>query len=158
MRQEVTRQTLYELFSQIDHRLRVRLYDERLECLLNDPMCRLFRVGAFQRAGLIAVDAATWLIIVTSSMPCAVNRWRCSTWSTATSCSHVTHSAMPGTGWLPPSRRAMPVAPWSVCWRWRTIAPVEAELATALDAILDAGEVPDLTALQRRFMPTPSPM
>jgi hypothetical protein len=30
----------------------------------------------------------------------------------------------------------------------------EAELATALDAILDAGEVPDLTALQRRFMPT----
>ena len=30
----------------------------------------------------------------------------------------------------------------------------EAELATALDAILDAGEVPDLTSLQRRFMPT----
>jgi hypothetical protein len=30
----------------------------------------------------------------------------------------------------------------------------EAELATALDAILDAGEMPDLTALQRRFMPT----
>jgi hypothetical protein len=30
----------------------------------------------------------------------------------------------------------------------------EAELATALDAILDAGEVPDLTALQRRFVPT----
>src|SRR4051812_20014969 len=29
----------------------------------------------------------------------------------------------------------------------------EAELAIALEAILDAGEVPDLTTLQRRFMP-----
>jgi len=29
----------------------------------------------------------------------------------------------------------------------------EAELAIALEAILDAGEVPDLTALQQRFVP-----
>jgi hypothetical protein len=29
----------------------------------------------------------------------------------------------------------------------------EAELANALQAILDAGDRPDLTALQRRFMP-----
>jgi hypothetical protein len=29
----------------------------------------------------------------------------------------------------------------------------EAELALALEAILDAGEVPDLAALQQRFMP-----
>lgn len=30
----------------------------------------------------------------------------------------------------------------------------EAELAIALRTILDAGEVPDLTALQQQFMPT----
>ena len=30
----------------------------------------------------------------------------------------------------------------------------EAELATALDAILDAGDLPELTALQHRFMPS----
>jgi hypothetical protein len=30
----------------------------------------------------------------------------------------------------------------------------EAELAAALDAILDAGELPELAALQQRFMPS----
>jgi hypothetical protein len=44
----------------------------------------------------------------------------------------------------------------SGCWRWLTIAPVKPELAEAIDAELDAGKLPDLETLSRRFAPLPT--
>ena len=109
----------------IGHRLRVRLYDDRLECLLGSTLVLTLRRGRIPKVVPIAAAAATWSIIVTSSTPCAASRWRCSIWSTATSCSRARHSAMPGRGCLPHCRHVMPVAPWSVCWRSHTIEPAK---------------------------------
>ena len=68
----------------IGHRLRVRLYDDRLECFLGATPLMTLRRGRphSQRQG-----AATSSTTAMSSMPCAASRWRCSTWSIATSCS-----------------------------------------------------------------------
>src|ERR1700722_5626581 len=97
-----------------------------------------------------------WSIIGTSSIPCAASRWRCSIWSIVRS-----------------SSRAAPInAPSKHCWpvtarsqACRTIVGLlalahdracEAELAGAIDAELDAGRLPDLDTLGRRFAPHPT--
>ena len=67
-----------------------------------------------------------WWTITTSSTLCAASRWRCSTWSIATSCSRARRIATAGRRCSPRCRRAQPVEPWSACSPWRTIAPAKA--------------------------------
>ena len=102
----------------IGHRLRVRIYDDRIECFLGgEPVLTLPR-GRAKAAPCAAAPFMSWTTAM-SSMPCAASRMHCSTWSIATSCSRAQRSAIPGTHWSPPSRRALPAASWSVCSRSR---------------------------------------
>jgi hypothetical protein len=137
----------------IGHRLRVRLYDERLECLLGGTLVLTLRRGRIPkgradrgRCGHV-IDyhhvihslrrkPMALLNLVYRDQPFPREAFR-HTWDVLLA----THSA-------PMACRTMvgllALANDRAC---------EAELAITLQAILDAGEVPDLTALQRRFMP-----
>ena len=70
----------------IGHRLRVHLYDDRLDCFLGSTPMMTLQAGA---AGLATARAVMSSTTGTSSMRCARSRWRCSIWSTAISCSRV---------------------------------------------------------------------
>jgi hypothetical protein len=138
----------------IGHRLRVRLYDERLECLLGGTLVLTLPRGRIPRG--------------------RADRGRC---GHVVDYRHVIHALrrkpmallnlvyrdqlFPRDAFRHAWDRL--VATQSSGNACRTMVGLlalahdracEAELATALDAILDAGEAPDLTALQRRFMPT----
>src|SRR5512135_1290881 len=58
----------------------------------------------------------------------------------------------------PPSIRGSPAAPWSACSGSPINAPArracEADLARALDTLLDAGQWPDLASLRQHVDPT----
>src|SRR5712691_8704486 len=88
-------------------------------------------------------------------MPCAVSRWPCSIWSTASSSFRAPPISTP-------SRRLASDTEKRAC---RTMVGLlalahdracEAELAEAIDAELDAGRLPDLDLLGRRFAPDPA--
>jgi hypothetical protein len=138
----------------IGHRLRVRLYDERLECLLGGTLVLTLPRGRIPKG--------------------RPDRGRC---GHVVDYRHVIHALrrkpmallnlvyrdqlFPRDAFRHAWDRL--VAAQSSGNACRTMVGLlalahdracEAELATALDAILDAGEVPDLTSLQRRFMPT----
>ena len=136
----------------IGHRLRVRLYDERLECLLGGTLVLTLRRGriskgrADRRRGHV-VDyrhvihslrrkpmALLNLIYRDQLFPREAFRHA---WDilVATQPSRIACRTMVG---------LLALAHDRAC---------EAELAIALQTILDAGEVPDLAALQQRFMP-----
>src|SRR5215469_6032327 len=137
----------------IGHRLRVRLYDDRLECLLGGTRVLTLRRGRVPkgqpdrgRCGHV-VDyhhvihalhrkpmALLNLVYRDQLFPRDAFRH---TWDrlVATQASRNACRTMVG---------LLALAHDRAC---------EAELALALQAILDAGEVPDLTTLQRRFMP-----
>ena len=136
----------------IGHRLRVRLYDDRLECFLGATPLITLRRGRPPSSG----KTVMWSIIGTSSMPCAASRWPCSTWSIASSSSRAAAY-----------QRAFEalLAGDSEKQACRTIVGLlalahdracEAELAGAIDAELDAGRLPDLDTLGRRFAPHPT--
>jgi hypothetical protein len=137
----------------IGHRLRVRLYDERLECLLGGTLVLTLRRGRVPKG--------------------RADRGRC---GHVVDYHHVIHAlrrkpmALLN---LVYRDRLFPREAFRQAWdrlvatqparnACRTMVGLlalahdracEAELAIALEAILDAGEVPDLTALQQRFMP-----
>ena len=137
----------------IGHRLRVRLYDERLECLLGGTLVLTLRRGRVPKGQLDrghcghVVDyhhvihalrrkpmALLNLVYRDQLFPRDAFRHA---WDrlVATQASRNACRTMVG---------LLALAHDRAC---------EAELALALQAILDAGEVPDLTTLQRRFMP-----
>ena len=137
----------------IGHRLRVRLYDDRLECFLGaTPLMTLRRGRPHRQTASTAMSSITG----TSSMPCAASRWPCSTWSIASSSSRAALISAP-------SRRCWPIdGEKQAC---RTMVGLlalahdracEAELAEAIEAELDAGRLPDLDRLGRRFAPDPA--
>ena len=103
----------------IGHRLRVRLYDDRLECFQGStPILTLRRGGRSQTANMAMSST-----IVTSSIRCAANRWRCSIWSIATSSSPAGPSLWRSRPCSLASAREPPVARWSAFSRSRTSAP-----------------------------------
>jgi len=76
----------------IGHRLRVRLYDDRLECFLGGTLVQTLRRGRSidgNRRGHVST-------IVTSSTRCVASRWRCSIWCIASNCSPARRIATPG--------------------------------------------------------------
>ena len=133
----------------IGHRLRVRIYDDRLECFLGGTSVQTLRRGRSidgNRRGHV-VDyhhiihalrrkpmALLNLVYRDQLFPRDAFRHA---WDrlVATQASRNACRTMVG---------LLALAHDRAC---------EAELALALQAILDAGEVPDLTTLQRRFMP-----
>jgi hypothetical protein len=137
----------------IGHRLRVRLYDERLECLLGGTLVLTLRRGRIPkgradrgRCGHV-VDyrhvihalrrkpmALLNLVYRDQLFPREAFRHA---WDVLVATQPSRHACRTMVGLLALARDR-------AC---------EAELAIALRMILDAGEVPDLTALQQRFMP-----
>ena len=107
----------------IGHRLRVDCMTTGWNASSAAHRCWSCDVGAPART--VAV-AAMWWTIITSSTLCAASRWRCSTWSIATSCSRARRIATAGRRCSPRCRRAQPVEPWSARSPWRTIAPAKA--------------------------------
>src|SRR5271165_6936711 len=101
------------------------------------------------------VVALTWSTIATSSMRCAASRWRCST-------NLVYRDQLFPRAAFRRTWEALIAAqpPRTACRLMVGLLALahdracEAELAAALDAILDAGELPELAALQQRFMPS----
>ena len=137
----------------IGHRLRVRLYDDRLECFLgatraDDPAARPRPC----RAASTAMSSTT----ATSSMPCGASRWRCSTSSTATSSSRATPirapsrrcwRRLPRTRGLPHHGRAAGAGPRAGL-RGRTRRRARRRARRR--------RLPDLAALRARFAPDPA--
>ena len=143
----------------IGHRLRVRLYDDRLECLLGGTLVLTLPRGRRPTGPSLACSVAQ------HGRTAHVVDYR-----------HVIHAL-----------RRKPMALLNLVYRdqlfpraafrrtWEAVIATqpprqacrvmvgllalahdracEAELAAALDAILDDGELPDLTVLQQRFMP-----
>ena len=137
----------------IGHRLRVRLYDERLECLLGGTLVLTLRRGRVPKG--------------------RADRGRC---GHVVDYHHVIHALrrkpmallnlvyrdqlFPRDAFRHAWDRLVATQPSRTACRTMVgllalahDRACEAELAIALEAILDAGEVPDLTALQQRFMP-----
>ena len=130
----------------IGHRLRVRLYDDRLECFqARRPSSPCGAVGPSQTASMAMSST-----IVTSSIPCAANRWRCSIWSIATT---LPPSLRPGVRGLARRRRETSCRAMVGILALAFERSCEAELALALQAVLDDGVLPDLAALIERFRP-----
>lgn len=108
----------------IGHRLRVRLYDERLECLLGGTLVLTLPRGRIPkgrpdrgRCGHV-VDYRHVIHALRRKPMALLNLVYRDQLFPRDAFRHAWDRR------LPRSRRAMPVAPWSVCWRWRTIAPV----------------------------------
>jgi hypothetical protein len=148
------RRIFYTVPSQlIGHRLRVRLYDERLECLLGGTLVLTLRRGRIRSS--------------------RTDRGRC---GHVVDYHHVIHALrrkpmallnlvyrdqlFPRDAFRRAWDRLVATQPSRTACRTMVgllalahDRACEAELALALEAILDAGEVPDLAALQQRFMP-----
>jgi hypothetical protein len=116
----ILRKVFYSVPSRlIGHRLRVRLYDDRLECFLGLTPLMTLRRGRPHPSGM-----ATLSITGTSSTLCVASRWRCSTLSIATSSFRAAPiSARSRRSW-PATARNRRAAPWSGCWRWHMSVPV----------------------------------
>ena len=137
----------------IGHRLRVRLYDERLECLLGGTLVLTLRRGRIPkgrpdrgRCGHV-VDYHHVIHALRRKPMALLNLVYRDQLFPRDAFRHAWDRLVA----TQPSRNAcrtmvglLALAHDRAC---------EAELALALQAILDAGEVPDLTTLQRRFMP-----
>jgi hypothetical protein len=107
----------------IGHRPRVRLYDERLECLLGGSLVLTLRRGRIPRGRADrgrcghVVDYRHVIHALRRKPMALLNLvYRDQLFPAR-------HSAMPGMCCLPRSRHAVPVAPQPVCWRWRMIVP-----------------------------------
>ncbi len=137
----------------IGHRLRVRLYDERLECLLGGTLVLTLRRGRIPkgradrgRCGHV-VDYRHVIHALRRKPMALLNLVYRDQLFPRDAFRHAWDKLLA----TQPSRNAcrtmvglLALAHDRVC---------EAELAIALDAILDAGEAPDLTTLQQRFTP-----
>jgi hypothetical protein len=81
----VLRKVFYTVPSRlIGFRMPVRIYDDRLECFVGQSLTLALRRGRGQADGDMVTSSTT----ATSFTACAVNPWRCSTWSIVTRCSH----------------------------------------------------------------------
>src|SRR5215203_7534251 len=112
----------------IGHRLRVRLYDDRLEVFIGGTHLLTLPRGRAGRDGRIRSST-----IITSSTHCAASRWRSSTSSTGIGSSRVRPIGSPS---MPSGMRCLsgkPAGPWWTSWRsltigaarpsWRAVSP-----------------------------------
>jgi hypothetical protein len=136
----------------IGHRLRVRLYDDRLECFLGGTKVLILPrgrrlAGALQNRNGHVVDYRHVIHALRRKPMALLNlvyrdqlfpreEYR-RTWEALLSAQSARHACRIMVGLLA-------LAHERAC---------EAELAGELEAILEAGELPDLTLLQQRFMP-----
>ena len=141
----------------IGHRLRVQLYDDRLELLpRRDAADDARRAAARARTA----STATSSTIGTSSTRCAASRWRCSISSIAISSSRARpiDAAFEALLRGACARQAGLQARWSSCWRSRTIGPARPSWPTVLtDRSRRPDRLPDLATLRARFAPDPGP-
>ena len=134
----------------IGHRLRVRLYDDRLECFHASTPIVVLRRGWPRPNGNMAMSLTT----VTSSIPRAASPWRCSIWSIAINSSPAEPSPWRSTPCSPVSVRDQLAAPWSGILALAFERSCEAELALALQVALDDWRPSrSLAALIERFRP-----
>ncbi len=138
----------------IGHRLRVRLYDDRLECFLGGTLVLTLPRGRIPKAGPIAPMRPCGGL--SSRHPCTAPQ------TDGAAQPGLPRSAVP-TRCIPPclgprcsprSRRAMPVAPWSVCWRWRTIAPARPNWRSRWRRSSTPASCLISPLLQQQFMPS----
>ena len=137
----------------IGHRLRVRLYDDRLECLLGGTLVLTLSRGR-RPAG--ALHGRTGHVIDYRHVIHALRRKPMALLNLVYRDQLFPREAFRRT-WEAliashPPRNACRVMVGLLALAHERAC--EAELATALDAILDAGDLPELTALQHRFMPS----
>jgi hypothetical protein len=108
----------------IGHRLRVRLYDDRLECFLGGTHLITLARGRTRPNGNHGHSSTT----ATSSIRCGKSRWRCSTWPIASSCSRGPPTSGPSKRCSRATANGAPAAPWSACCSSRTSAPARPNL------------------------------
>jgi hypothetical protein len=139
----------------IGHRLRVRLYDDRLECFLGSTALMTLRRGRPHPSGKRATSSITG----TSSTPCAASRWPYSTWSIASSSSRAALISAPSRRCWLGIPRSRPVARWSGSWHWPTIAPARPNWRRpSMPSSMPAGRpISTLWAGASRPIPPPSP-
>jgi hypothetical protein len=136
----------------IGHRLRVRLYDDRLECLLGSTLVLTLRRG--RRPGGALHGSAAYIVdyrhVIHSlrRKPMALLNLVYRDQLFPREAYRRTWEALVATQ---PARQACRVMVGLLALAHDRAC--EAELATMLDAILAAGELPDLTSLQQQFMP-----
>ena len=147
------RRVLYTVPSRlIGHRLRVRLYDDRLECLLGSTLVLTLRRG--RRPGGALHGSAAYIVdyrhVIHSlrRKPMALLNLVYRDQLFPREAYRRTWEALVATQ---PARQACRVMVGLLALAHDRAC--EAELATMLDAILAAGELPDLTSLQQQFMP-----
>ncbi len=120
----------------IGHRLRVRLFDDRLDVFIGGTHLMTLRRGRAPPRGASTIRSST---TTTSSIPCAKSRWRSAASFIATSSSRVRNIARPSkpsSSICPTSRLAR--SPLSF-WHWRMTAVASANLPKNLARTLDAG-------------------
>ena len=129
----------------IGHRLKVRLYSDRLDCYLSGALVHSMPRGSLAPGAAGAVPSTTG----TSSTPSSASPRRSRAWRSATRCFRARRTAEPGSSW---TRR---LTQRSAC---KTIVAllemagnhgVEAVLAERLEALLELGELPDLKRCAR---------
>ena len=147
----ILRRVFYTVPSRlIGHRLRVRLYDDRLECFLGSTPVLTCQP---RPADNPAASAAMSSTIGTSSMRSGASRWRCSISSIAISCSRAAPMRGPSRRCWPRRARGAPAAPWSVCSRSRMSAPARPNLALRSRPTWMPAGCPISIALRERFRP-----
>ncbi len=137
----------------IGHRLRVRLYDDRLEVFIGGTQLMTLPRGRASSSGKHdQVVDYRHVIHSLRRKPMALHQPR------------LPRPAVSARG-LPANlrrfssngcRSARPAAPWSSCSASPTSAAARAELADELAACLEARQLPDLAALRARFAPDPA--
>lgn len=137
----------------IGHRLRVRLYDDRLECLLGGTLVltlpRGRRPKGAQHGRTAYIVDYRHVIHALRRKPMALPNlvYRDQLFPRA-----AFRRAWEALIAAQPLRQACRVMVGLLALAYDRAC--EAELAAALDAILDNGDIPDLTVLQQRFMPS----
>ena len=135
----------------IGHRLRVRLYDDRLDIFIGGTHLMALPRGRAHPSASTTRSSITGM----SSIRCAASRWRCSTLSIATSSFRARHTGKPSMLCLNNCRNGRPAASWSSFWPWPT-SGVRGELADQLAADLQHRQLPEIAALRMRFAPDPA--
>jgi len=137
----------------IGHRLRVRLYDDRLECLLGSTLVLTLRRGRIPkgradrgRCGHV-VDYRHVIHALRRKPMALLNLVYRDQLFPREAFRHAWDRLL---ATLPPRHACRTMVGLLALAHDRAC---EAELARELRTVLDAGELPDLTALQRRFMP-----
>jgi len=137
----------------IGHRLRVRLYDDRLECLLGGTLVltlpRGRRPGGARHSRTAHVVDYRHVIHALRRKPMALLNLVYRDQLFPRTAFRRTWEALIA---AQPPRTACRLMVGLLALAHDRAC--EAELAAALDAILDAGELPELAALQQRFMPS----